>query len=99
VSGGRTYVVGERGPELFTVPTSGTIIPSHRIVRPDLGSAAAIGAVAGGASQGPAPQVTVNPQTDVTFLMGDADVRNMLTRPGVSRVIVEMIEREGFRRG
>lgn len=31
VIGGRTYLVGERGPELFTAKTSGTITPNHRI--------------------------------------------------------------------
>lgn len=31
VIGGQTYVVGERGPELFTAPHSGTIIPNHMI--------------------------------------------------------------------
>ena len=29
VSGGTTYLVGERGPELFTPSTSGQIIPNH----------------------------------------------------------------------
>ena len=31
VSGGTTYMVGERGPELFTPSSSGTIIPNHRL--------------------------------------------------------------------
>lgn len=31
VTGGKTYVVGERGPELFTAPHSGTIIPNHQL--------------------------------------------------------------------
>lgn len=31
VSGGTTYMVGERGPELFTPRSSGTIIPNHRL--------------------------------------------------------------------
>ncbi len=31
VSGGTTYMVGERGPELFTPRNSGTIIPNHRL--------------------------------------------------------------------
>ena len=31
VSGGTTYLVGERGPELFTPSGSGTIIPNHRL--------------------------------------------------------------------
>lgn len=29
VQAGRTYMVGERGPELFTAPTNGNIIPNH----------------------------------------------------------------------
>jgi hypothetical protein len=29
VTGGKTYLVGERGPELFTAPHSGAIIPNH----------------------------------------------------------------------
>jgi phage-related minor tail protein len=39
VDGGRTYLVGEKGPELFTPRTTGTIIPNN-----------ALGGVAGGAS-------------------------------------------------
>lgn len=31
VTGGKTYLVGEKGPELFTPPASGTIIPNHRL--------------------------------------------------------------------
>lgn len=31
VSAGRTYLVGERGPELFTPNSSGTIIPNHAL--------------------------------------------------------------------
>lgn len=31
VSGGATYLVGEKGPELFTAPNSGVIIPNHAI--------------------------------------------------------------------
>ncbi|WP_162820203.1 phage tail tape measure protein [Microvirga calopogonii] len=31
VVGGRTYLVGERGPELFTAPTSGEIVPNDRL--------------------------------------------------------------------
>ncbi len=31
VSGGKTYLVGERGPELFTPPGSGQIIPNNKL--------------------------------------------------------------------
>jgi tape measure domain-containing protein len=31
VASGKSYVVGERGPELFSPPTSGTIIPNHAL--------------------------------------------------------------------
>ena len=31
VAGGKTYLVGERGPELFTPNTSGAIIPNHAL--------------------------------------------------------------------
>ncbi|WP_194164506.1 phage tail tape measure protein [Microvirga thermotolerans] len=31
VTGGRTYLVGENGPELFTAPASGEIIPNDRL--------------------------------------------------------------------
>lgn len=31
VSGGRTYLVGERGPELFTAPSSGKIVPNNML--------------------------------------------------------------------
>lgn len=33
VMGGKTYIVGERGPELFRAPTSGEIVPNHRLQR------------------------------------------------------------------
>ncbi|WP_188193447.1 hypothetical protein [Nonomuraea sp. SYSU D8015] len=33
VMGGRTYLVGERGPELFTAPTNGHIVPNHDLAR------------------------------------------------------------------
>ena len=31
VTGGRTYMVGERGPELFTPPGNGNIVPNHQL--------------------------------------------------------------------
>lgn len=31
VSGGKSYLVGERGPELFVAPTSGQIVPNHAL--------------------------------------------------------------------
>jgi len=31
VQAGRTYMVGERGPELFTAPTNGNIVPNHEL--------------------------------------------------------------------
>lgn len=31
VMGGRTYLVGEKGPELFTAPKSGQIVPNHKL--------------------------------------------------------------------
>lgn len=51
VAGGSTYVVGERGPEIFTPSTSGTIIPNHAI-------SAAVGGTA--SSSAAPPAVTVN---------------------------------------
>lgn len=45
VIGGRTYLVGERGPELFTAPNSGKIIPANdtaRIVRGGRGQTATV---------------------------------------------------------
>jgi len=31
VTGGQTYLVGEKGPELFRASTSGTIVPNHQL--------------------------------------------------------------------
>jgi hypothetical protein len=31
VSAGKTYLVGERGPEMFTPSSSGSIIPNHML--------------------------------------------------------------------
>lgn len=33
VSGGKLYLVGERGPELFHAPATGSIVPNHRMGR------------------------------------------------------------------
>lgn len=33
VLGGTTYLVGERGPELFVPATAGTIVPNHAMPR------------------------------------------------------------------
>ena len=46
VTGDSTYIVGERGPEVFVPNTSGTIIPNHRLTV--------------GSAKESAPQVTVN---------------------------------------
>lgn len=35
VSAGKTYLVGERGPELFTPPTSGKIVPNNKLAGGD----------------------------------------------------------------
>lgn len=37
VASGQTYLVGERGPELFTPNTSGAIIPNHALGGPAQG--------------------------------------------------------------
>lgn len=50
VSAGHTYLVGERGPEIFTPNRSGTIIPNHAVPKTSGGSALAT-------SQGPGPVV------------------------------------------
>lgn len=42
VAGGRTYLVGERGPELFTAPRSGQIVPNDQMT--GAGAAPATGA-------------------------------------------------------
>ena len=34
VAGGRSYLVGERGPEIFNPPRSGSIVPNHAIGQP-----------------------------------------------------------------
>lgn len=38
VIGGRTYLVGERGPELFTAPNSGTIVNNNQITNQTAGA-------------------------------------------------------------
>lgn len=42
VAGGQTYLVGERGPELFTPNTSGAIIPNHALGGPAQGGAVTV---------------------------------------------------------
>lgn len=53
VTGGKSYLVGEQGMEIFTPSTSGTIIPNHQI------------AMAGGS--GGAPSVVFNYNPTVSF--------------------------------
>lgn len=50
VSSGKSYVVGERGPELFTPPSGGKIIPNNKL--------------GGGGNSGGAMQVTVGVSAD-----------------------------------
>lgn len=38
VSAGKTYLVGERGPELVKMAGSGTVIPNHRLAMAEMGS-------------------------------------------------------------
>jgi hypothetical protein len=38
VLAGTTYLVGERGPELFTAPATGSIIPNNRLYGPGEGA-------------------------------------------------------------
>jgi len=97
VTGGKTYLVGERGPELFSPGSSGTIIPNHRLTRPD---ALASRAMSAGSTGAAAPNVTLTPApVENVVLLGDADAERLVMRPGVQRNVIRLIEREGFRRG
>ena len=58
VLGGQTYLVGEKGPELFTAPSGGTIIPNH--------------ALGGGGSN--TVVVNINAQTGDTTTSGTGDL-------------------------
>lgn len=95
VSGGKTYLVGENGPELFRAPTSGTIVPNHQLVRPNFTGMEGMG----GRGQGGASQVTVTPHIEVHNILGDADVARMLSKPSSIAVINRIMEREGYQRG
>lgn len=59
VSAGRTYLVGEEGPELFTPSSSGRIIPNHDLFGPPLGSLSAGGGGPGLVGAAPAGEARV----------------------------------------
>lgn len=97
---GKTYLVGEKGPELFSPGVGGTIVPNHQLVRPPgaTGSASLGGLIGGRAAT--APQVTLTPApVENVVLLGDADAERLVSRPGVQRNLIRLMEREGFRRG
>ena len=59
VSGGTTYLVGEKGPELFTPGSNGTIIPNNRLVGKSGGGGGVINITVNGAidAEGTARQI------------------------------------------
>jgi lambda family phage tail tape measure protein len=60
VSGGSSYLVGEKGPEIFTASTSGAIIPNHML-----------GGGGGGGSITYAPVIQIDSRSDRNAVMQD----------------------------
>lgn len=69
VAAGRTYLVGERGPELFTAPAAGSIIPNSRLMSGSVDSARWYGGrfAPGGMGGG---GITVNASVTINAGMG-----------------------------
>jgi hypothetical protein len=92
VKGGTTYLVGEEGPELFTAPANGTIVPNDRL------SYSGGDVVMGAANAARASSATWTPAA-----AGAAGITvNLTLHGGATRLDAELVSdaiEEGIRRG
>ncbi|WHO39132.1 phage tail length tape measure family protein [Sphingobium sp. AP49] len=95
VMGGKTYLVGERGPELFRAPSSGTIVPNSRISVQSLASLSNSGLAARSMTEVSAARpgkTTVNQYFTL-------DARHGITTPQLLQGVNQTIKSEGARAG
>ena len=78
-SAGRSYLVGERGPEIFTPKSSGTVIPNNMI---------------GGGGGGDITNITVNVDASESSVEGDTGQSQALGRQLATAIQTELIKQK-----
>ena len=78
-SAGRSYLVGEKGPEIFTPKRSGTVIPNNMI---------------GGGGGGDITNITVNVDASETAVEGDTGQSQALGRQLATAIQTELIKQK-----
>jgi len=78
-SAGRSYLVGERGPEIFTPKSSGTVIPNNMI---------------GGGGGGDITNITVNVDANESSVEGDTGQSQALGRQLATAIQTELIKQK-----
>ena len=78
-SAGRSYLVGERGPEIFTPKRSGTVIPNNMI---------------GGGGGGDITNITVNVDANESSVEGDTGQSQALGRQLATAIQTELIKQK-----
>ena len=78
-SAGRSYLVGERGPEIFTPKSSGTVIPNNMI---------------GGGGGGDITNITVSVNASETAVEGDTGQSQALGRQLATAIQTELIKQK-----
>lgn len=86
VRGGQTYMVGERGPEAFTAPTNGTIVPNH-----------ALGGGGGPVQVNYSPTIHIDSRADRAAIIQDVLRITRASADEVEGRVVEGIRRNRYR--
>lgn len=92
VMGGKTYLVGERGPELFRAPSSGMIVPNDRLAATPLTAGIESLVTPNKLLRGAAGGTTVNQYFTL-------DARHGITTPELLQGVNRTIKAEGTRVG
>lgn len=71
VAGGQTYLVGERGPELFTPNTSGAIIPNHALGGPAQGGGVTVNLIEDKSRAGQTQERNNNGAREIDLFVAD----------------------------
>lgn len=71
VAGGSTYLVGERGPELFTPNTSGAIIPNHALGGPAQGGNVTVNLIEDKSRAGQTQERNTNGAREIDVFVAD----------------------------
>ena len=81
MSAGKTYLVGERGPELFMPTGSGTIVPNHRL---------SFGSDGGGVDEGRLARLIAREMAAALPRRGDINVYGAGTEEVTSRLLRQL---------